>query len=63
MGLYAGERAPMYQLLHWVFIAIINEISNVLANGNNDGYDMFTIDSQHLPTRTSASTVYNVYIQ
>ena len=63
MGLYAGERAPIYQLLHWVFIPIINEISNVVTNGNNDGCGMFTRDSQHLPTPTSACTVQNVYIQ
>ena len=63
MDLYVGERALIYQLLHWVFVAIINEISNVLANGNNDGCDMFTRDSQYLPTPTSACTIHNVYIQ
>ena len=63
MGLYAGERASIYQLLHWVFVSIINEISNVLTNGSNDGCDMFTRDSQHLPTPTSACTVHNIYIQ
>ena len=63
MALYAEERAPIYQLLHWVFVAIINEISNVLANGNNDDCGMFTRDSQHFPTPTSACMVHNVYIQ
>ena len=63
MGLYARERALIYQLLHWVFVPIINEVSNVLTNGNNDGYGMFTRDSQHFPTPTSACTIHNVYIQ
>ena len=63
MGLYTGERAWVYQLLHWEFVAVINKISNIMANGKNNSCRMFTQDSKHLPTPTCASTLHNVHIQ
>ena len=63
MGLYIGKRVCVDQLLHWEFVAIVYKISNIMANGKNNSCCMFTRDSQHFPTPTCASTLYNVHIQ
>ena len=63
MGLYTGEGAQVDQLLHREFVPILNKIINILTDGKNSGYCMFTRDSQHFPTPTCASALHNVHIQ
>ena len=63
MGLNTGEGARVDQLLHWEFVAFINKISNIVANGENNSCRMFTRDSKHLLTPTCASTFHNIHIQ